>query len=237
MITHSIKYASIFLSLTATSPICTAQSQLPEEQLNVTWRAISVNRTIKDLYVQSGDAFERVFIPNGALSKPYQYSGAAPMLLYKRQEDSAEPLPVADVMLDASVRRALVFIKQYSGDGVAAEAMPMPTEPLHNGESRLINMTSSQIAGRLNGMKFQLAPRESTVLPFESDNPGVIKVSIQLAAKEGEGWEPKINSTFGVTPDMSVHLIFIPGSNGRVEMIPMRERLKSTPTDQAQQAQ
>ncbi len=212
-----------------------AQGQPSEEAplIEVEWRAISVGQTLRDLFLlgQQGES-EKIFIPNGALSPTYTYRGTDPMVLYRQDPASEEPnpIPVASVSLARIEDEAILFVSPNpDGSSLRVESFSVESETLRKGHTRLINLTQYTIGGFHGGTRFDLNPGGSTTLPFNTEKAGgVIKVSIQIAAFQEEAWRAKLNSTFGVTPDMSVNLLLIPSDDNGVQMIPLRERNAET---------
>ncbi|MBC2602970.1 hypothetical protein [Puniceicoccus vermicola] len=231
---QSIKTIPCCLLVSLILNIGHAQDVSPESIFQLSWRGISVGKTIDDLYIGNPESgFQRVYIPNGAFSAEYSYRGTAPMYFYRLSEVSGRQVhtPVGALPINSNLKGAALFINPDSSNKkVTVNAIPIDWDKLVNGQTRLVNLTSETVAGFLGGTRFALDPMQTEIIPFDAASSGVIKVTIQLAVREETGWQPKLNSTFGVTDDMCVNLLITQKTNGSIEMIPLRER-KQPPQD------
>ena len=225
---------SFLLTLFFLAPAVLPAQQYADSEavnLNLTWRAISFDATLRNLYFADASGEQPVFVPNADFSKAYTYVGPTPLVLFEKEESEAgfRRIPIVSIPLPLDARDARIFFQgsQSPGD-LEAYAVSGDLSTQRPGHSRLINVTGFEIAGLHDGEEFRLAPGETVLLPFRADNDGPIKVSIKLAAREPEGtWRRQIESNYGATSDMHVTLLFRGDGPNNVRMIPLRQQIRS----------
>lgn len=231
--TSSIIPQSILILLLSALSLHGQVEQVPTVNLN--WRGFSLEKSIRGIGYLDGETVERIFIPNATFSKPYNYSGPLP-IRFAQWGGSGAPEEVinilAQVNLPVDTEEALFFFDPSGPDGsLRVFPVALGAEPLQLGQVLAINATERNIAGFHDGVRFELPRGRTTVFtPDQSENSRVIQVSVQVATWEEESWEPRINSRYGMTPDMRVRLLFRSGENGAIKIIPLRERV-ATPAN------
>lgn len=203
----------------------------PEEipTIDLSWRGLSLDANIRGTSYMNGESVERIFIPNATFSKPYTYSGPLPMRFVEGTEPAIPPETLkvlAEVNLPIETKEALFFFERSSANGrLRVFPVALDDDPLQPGQVLAINATERRIAGFHDGTRFDLRSGETTVLtPEQASNSQVIQVSVQIASMEADGWQPRVNSRYGMTPDMRVRILFRSGRDGAIQIIPLRDR-------------
>jgi hypothetical protein len=235
MIRQILPVSTLFLLFGALS----LQGQ-PEEvpTVNLNWRGLSLENSVRGLGYLDGETVERIFIPNATFSNPYTYSGPLP-IRFAGKEESEKPLEEMNILAQVNVpvdTKEAIFFFDSSGPEGSLRIFPvtLEPEPLQLGQVLAINATERNIAGFHDGVRFELPRgRTTTFTPDQSGDTRVIQVSVQLATLEEDGWQARVNSRYGMTPDMRVRLLFRSGDNGSIKVIPLRDRAPTPPSEES----
>ena len=206
--------------------------------LNLTWRGMSLDSSIRGIGYIEDKEVAGIFIPNGGFSGSYDYTGPLPMLFAQAGQTETpleELIVLARVNLPIETREALFFFDHSGSDGdLRVFPVALDPEPLLPGQVLAINTSERTIAGFHDGKRFELPSGRTTVFtPDQSGDSQAIQVSVQLATMEEDGWQARVNSRYGMTPDMRVRLLFRSGKDGSIKIIPLRERAPRSLTEQA----
>jgi hypothetical protein len=231
---NRMKLTPIFFLILGGLPLF---GQLNEEAptVNLNWRGISLEKSVRGIGYLDGENVERIFIPNASFSNSYTYSGPLP-IRFAGKDESGRPLEEMNILAQVNVpvgtKEALFFFDQNGPDGsLRIFPVSLDSEPLGLGEVLAINATQRNIAGFHDGVRFELSPgRTTTFTPNQSGDSRAIQVSVKLATQEEDGWQARVNSQYGMTPDMRVRLLFRSGDNDSIKIIPLRERAPRPPS-------
>lgn len=226
------KVCLILVACMATIPLfLKGQSEAPPS-LNVIWRGMSLGDSVRGLGYVQGETIKPIFVPNAGFSQSYEYTGPLPIRFADAAQAGALPEEISvltEVNLPIDTKEALFFFNRSGADGeLRVFPVRLGQQPLAAGQVLAINATERNLAGFHDGERFDLASGGTAIFnPDKTEDSRVIQVSVQVAAWEEESWKPRINSRYGMTSDMRVRLLFRSGENGAINIIPLRERVRS----------
>ncbi len=200
----------------------------PAERLNLEWVAISTTDTLRDLYYEGEEGMTKLFIPNGGFTKSHTYTGANPFRLYRMVDtpEGTKPEVAAELTLPPRAQALTLFViaDKAAGHDYRLWALPGIPEQLPPQQCRLINLTSFELAGLVDGQQFRLMPGKSEVRGYEMNSKSGVSIRLQLARRDEESWHKVINSTVGVRPNTQLTVLFRMNDQGEIMMQPIRQR-------------
>lgn len=167
-------------------------------------------------------------------SRPKRYTGPNPLVFYRAGppvEPGAPPSlqPVASLDLRSlDSRQLLLFVptsNQSEGLEFLVRALPDPLEEAVGGSLRLINLTRSELAAKVNETTVRLDPGEigSIMAEPRSDN----SLGMRVAARKAESWELVFSTVLGFRPNQRVSLFITEDNNGRTRFHRITEVIRA----------
>lgn len=144
-------------------------AQIPEEPDVQTYRlsALSWQKTIRNIFFKNDDGEEfELFIPNGSPSKEFEFTGAGPLVFYRKTgvNDLGEPIetPIAVYRPQTTEPKLLLFVPDGSVQTERFRLLPVDYDPktIPEGSYRFLNLAQAAIFVKFGKDTFMVKPRD-----------------------------------------------------------------------------
>lgn len=227
----------ILLSILGFALVTTpAQAQSAATIRPVWWQSPA---TPTQLFVEgAGGKHQTIRVLSMCVLESFKADPVKGAVLFRREEpDPADPTSKAKWVPFVTVptppgSKDLLMLLQPAADGKTGQArlIPMESDRLPWGSTRLVNFTPDTLVGVVDGKRFSVNTNESTVLPFVANKRAVVDVMI---ARESRGEQKMIFSSKGIfTSDKRTVLFILLTPSGSYETRSIEE-LNPNPTIEA----